>query len=52
MNEFEITVTEALVRKIKVKADTYEEALNIVENDYKKENIVLDSSDCIGYDIS
>lgn len=30
MNEFEITVTEALVRKIKVKADTYEEALNIV----------------------
>lgn len=45
MKEYEVTVTEILKRTIKVIADTCKDARKIVEEEYKKENIVLDSSD-------
>lgn len=51
MNEFEIEIVEVLERKVKVKASTYKEALSMVQKDYREENIVLDSSDCIGHSI-
>lgn len=51
MNEYEIVVTEILKRKIKVEATTYEEAVLMIEKDYKDENIVLDSSDCVDVNI-
>ena len=51
MNEFEIVITETLEKKIKVKADTYEQAVSIIEEEYKKEKIVLDSSDFVTVNI-
>lgn len=52
MNEYEIVVTEILKRKIKVKATIYEEAVLMIEKDYKDENIVLDSLDYTDVNIS
>ena len=51
MNEFEIVITETLEKKIKVKANTYEQAVSIIEEEYKKEKIVLDSSDFVTVNI-
>jgi len=47
MKTFEIEVKEILTRTIEVKANTEDEALQIVRQDYNDEKIVLDSSDFV-----
>lgn len=45
MNRYKIEVRETLVREIEVEANNAEEAREIVEKMYSKEEIVLDYSD-------
>lgn len=45
MNRYRIEVRETLVREIEVEANNAEEAREIVEKMYSKEEIVLDYSD-------
>jgi hypothetical protein len=45
--KYEIEVSETLSRIIKVDADYVDEALDKVEDDYNKENIVLNSKDYV-----
>ena len=45
MKDFKIEIRETLAREISVKADSYEEALEKVKNDYFDEEIVLYGDD-------
>ena len=45
MKDFKIEIRETLSREISVKADSYEEALEKVKNDYFDEEIVLYADD-------
>lgn len=45
MNRYRIEIRETLVREIEVEANNAEEAREIVEKMYSKEEIVLDYSD-------
>lgn len=45
MNRYRIEIRETLVREIEVEANNVEEAKEIVEKMYSKEEIVLDYSD-------
>lgn len=45
MKQFEIEIEEILQRDIKVEADSKEEAIRIVKEKYRNEEIVLDESD-------
>ncbi len=45
MKSFEIQVTEKLERLVEVEAESFDEAVLIVEEKYRNEEIVLDSSD-------
>ena len=51
MKTYQIEVTEKLVRIIDVAADTLEEALSKVEDDYATGKIILDTDDSVFYDI-
>lgn len=44
MDKYEITITETLERKVLIKANSYDEALDIVKEKYNNEEIVLDST--------
>lgn len=48
---YNITVTETLSRVISVEADSHEAAVNMVIDDYRNENIVLDASDFLNVTI-
>ena len=50
--EYEIEIVETLQRIVKVKADSYDEALDIVTKKYKNEEIILDENDFVGADFS
>ena len=43
--QYNVTITETLQRTILVEADNEQHALNMVQDDYDNENIVLDYSD-------
>lgn len=43
--QYNVTITETLQRTIFVEADNEQEALNMVQDDYDNDNIVLDYSD-------
>lgn len=43
--QYNVTITETLQRTILVEADNEQHALNIVQDDYNNEDIVLDYSD-------
>lgn len=43
--QYNVTITETLQRTILVEADNEQQALNIVQDDYNNDNIVLDYSD-------
>lgn len=45
MKTYNVTITETLQRTILVEADNEQHALNIVQDYYNNENIVLDYSD-------
>lgn len=45
MKTYNVTITEILQRTILVEADNEQHALNMVQDDYDNENIVLDYSD-------
>lgn len=45
MKQFEIEIEEILQRAIKVEADSEEEAIRIVKEKYRNEEIVLDELD-------
>ena len=51
MNTYKIQITETLSRVIEIQASDLEEALHTVEDDYKREAIVLDADDCVEYEI-
>ena len=51
MNTYKIQITETLSRVIEIQASDLDEALHTVEDDYKREAIVLDADDCVGYEI-
>lgn len=48
---FRVEVTEYLQRIIEVEADTVEEAVSKVEDDYAQEKIVLNYDDCKEFEI-
>lgn len=48
---YQIEVSETLCRIVEVKAESEEEAIDIVEQQYKNEEIVLDASDYVEYEI-
>lgn len=48
MKEFTLTIIETLSRNVTVKANNYDEALEKVEDMYRNEEIILDSSDFKG----
>lgn len=50
--DYEIEIVETLQRVVKVKADSYDEALDIVTEKYKNEEIILDENDFVGADFS
>lgn len=52
MNTYQIAITENLQRVFELKANAEEEAIQIVNEKYKNEDIVLDYSDCISKEIS
>ena len=43
--QYNVTITETLQRTILVEADNEQHALDMVQDDYNNENIVLDYSD-------
>jgi len=45
---FDITIIETLSRTVLVDAENYDDALEIVEDKYDRQEIVLDSSDFKG----
>lgn len=45
MKEFNIKIKEVLVRTVPIKADSYESALEKVEEMYKNSLIILDADD-------
>ena len=47
MKKFLIEITETLQRLIYVEAESMEDALSEIRNQYKKEDIVLDESDYV-----
>ena len=49
---FVIEVVETLARTINIEAETTEEALAIVKQRYRSEEIVLDSSDFVDVDFN
>lgn len=51
MTEHKILVEEILQREITVSADSLEEAIWKVENEYKDSKIILDEGDLIGHDV-
>ena len=51
MNNYKVEITEYLQKTIDVEANSEAEAISKVEDDYKKEKIVLDANDFIDKDI-
>lgn len=51
MKEYTVEVKETLHRLITVEANSMEEAVSIVSEQYDKEEIVLDYDDYAGYEI-
>jgi len=52
MKEFEIEVCETLIRIVTVEADTLEEAIANVMDDYNNAELVLDASDFFDVDFN
>jgi len=51
MSKYKVEITEYLQRVIEVDAESEEDAIALVKEDYRKENIVLDDFDLTGLDI-
>ena len=51
MNKYKVEITEYLQRVIEVDAESEKDAIALVKEDYRKENIVLDDFDLTGLDI-
>ena len=51
MNKYKVEITEYLQRVIEVDAESEEDAIALVKEEYRKENIVLDDFDLTGLDI-
>lgn len=51
MKNFQIAVEETLSRVVEIEAETMEEAIEIANNMYHREQIVLDADDFMGYSI-
>lgn len=45
MKTFEITITERLIKTVKVEAENYSQAIKIVRERYSEEDIVLTADD-------
>lgn len=48
--EFVVYITETLQKKVIVKANNEVEAINEIADKYYNEEIILDSTDCLGVD--
>jgi hypothetical protein len=51
MVKYAVVIKETLQRVVAVEASTMDEAVSLVRERYKREEIILDSSDFIGVDI-
>lgn len=51
MPNYKIEITEVLRREVEIEADNIENAIQIITEKYKSEEIVLDSSDFVDYKI-
>lgn len=51
MAKFQLEIIETLSRIVEVEADTYEEAYDKLDSDYKHQRIVLDENDFIEHEI-
>lgn len=47
MSKYEVEITEVLQKQIVVEANSKEEAENIVREQYRNEEVVLSSEDCV-----
>lgn len=52
MEKFKVEIQETLARIIEIEASNIEDAISIVKEMYKKEEIVLDSGDYIDTEIN
>lgn len=52
MKTFEIEITETLQRVVEVEANSENEAYNLVIQQYKNEEIILDNSDLVSKEIN
>ncbi len=50
--KFKVEITETLQRVVEVEAESKDEAVGIVHDKYRNEEIVLDESDFMGGDIT
>ena len=51
MKTYKLELVETLSRIVEVEAESYEEALEKLEDDYNNQRIILDSNDFVGHDI-
>ena len=51
MATFKLELMETLSRIVEVEADTYEEAYEKLESDYRHQRIVLDENDFVEHEI-
>jgi hypothetical protein len=51
MKEFTVYITETLTKEIQVKGEDLNEVYNEITKEYEQGEIILDSSDFVGYEI-
>ncbi|MEI6554104.1 MAG: DpnD/PcfM family protein [Paludibacter sp.] len=51
MQNYKIEITEILRREVEIEAENIDSAIQIINEKYKSEEIVLDSSDFVEYKI-
>ena len=51
MKTYKLELVETLSRIVEVEAESYEEALEKLEDDYNNQRIILDSNDFVGHEI-
>lgn len=52
MNKYKFNIEEILNKEVTVEAEDFEEAMKIINNLYRDEEIVLDYDDFVGYTIN
>ena len=52
MNKYKFNIEEILNKEVTVEAEDFEEAMKLINNLYRDEEIILDYDDFVGYTIN